>query len=207
MHSCRLEHSILKQLSAAQSSGVLQGCVSVNHLKQRKELRRSLTAMETITHGKQAGRWGATWPAQVFILFIRSLKTRRYESLAIQDIFQFLTVGVLCGAYELVWSQTGLHLQCHHSGLMGSTQDGLELAEQSQYKALMVLLGMFWWRIGHKVFVTDAKNITGLLFFELLFPAFAAMFTALFTFPNEFKVMTKVLPLPLRTTLLLARQK
>jgi hypothetical protein len=32
------------------------------------------------------------------VLFLRALKTRRFESLSMQDITQFLIVGILCGA-------------------------------------------------------------------------------------------------------------
>lgn len=34
----------------------------------------------------------------------------------------------------------------------------------------------------------------GLLFFELLFPAFRSLFSALFTFPNEFRMLSKERP-------------
>jgi hypothetical protein len=38
--------------------------------------------------------------------------------------------------------------------------------------------------------------VVGLIFFELLFPAFQALFSALFLFPSEFKMLLKwVLPL------------
>ena len=37
-----------------------------------------------------------------------------------------------------------------------------------------------------------AQNALGLLFFEALFLSFRVLFTALFTFPNEFKMMLKV---------------
>jgi hypothetical protein len=54
------------------------------------------------------------------------------------------------------------------------------------------LAGLFWWQIGGSLLTSDAGNVIGLLFFEALFLAFRAMFAALFTFPNEFKMMLKV---------------
>lgn len=45
-----------------------------------------------------ACRWGATYPDQLRILFVRSLKTRRFESLSVQDLAQLLIVGLLSGA-------------------------------------------------------------------------------------------------------------
>ena len=49
------------------------------------------------TTGKQEARWGASYPTQLRILFIRMLKTRRFEALGKQDIIQFLVVGILSG--------------------------------------------------------------------------------------------------------------
>ena len=45
-----------------------------------------------------ASRWGASYPLQVRVLFERSLKTRRFETLSTQDLIQYLIVGVLAGA-------------------------------------------------------------------------------------------------------------
>jgi hypothetical protein len=39
----------------------------------------------------------------------------------------------------------------------------------------------------------------GLLFFELMFLSFRSMFTALFTFPDEFKMLLKVSSLRIST--------
>jgi hypothetical protein len=49
--------------------------------------------------------------------------------------------------------------------------------------------GLFWLNLAQKPFLKDAQNTIGLLFFELLFLAFRTMFTALFTFPNEYKMV------------------
>ena len=53
--------------------------------------------------------------------------------------------------------------------------------------------GLFWLNIAQKPFLKDAQNTIGLLFFELLFLAFRTMFTALFTFPNEYKMVRREL--------------
>ena len=49
--------------------------------------------------------------------------------------------------------------------------------------------GLFWLNQAQKPYLKDAQNTIGLLFFELLFLAFRTMFTALFTFPNEYKMV------------------
>ncbi|KAK9820397.1 hypothetical protein WJX72_009913 [[Myrmecia] bisecta] len=92
-------------------------------------------------------RWGASYPQQLKILFVRSVRTRRFQSLSKQDLIQFLVVGVLTG---LFW------LQRAGDDTLGAAQDTL-----------------------------------GLLFFELLFLSFRTMFVALFTFPDEFKMLLK----------------
>ena len=51
--------------------------------------------------------------------------------------------------------------------------------------------GLFWLNIAQKPYLKDAQNTIGLLFFELLFLAFRTMFTALFTFPNEYKMVRR----------------
>ena len=42
-------------------------------------------------------RWGASYSLQLRILFIRAIKTRRFDSMSSQDFFQFIVVGVLTG--------------------------------------------------------------------------------------------------------------
>lgn len=42
-------------------------------------------------------RWGASYSLQLRILFVRAIKTRRFDSMSSQDFFQFLVVGVLTG--------------------------------------------------------------------------------------------------------------
>ena len=45
----------------------------------------------------QNARWGAAYPDQIRLLLSRTLKTRRFEALAKEDIIQFVIVGVLAG--------------------------------------------------------------------------------------------------------------
>ncbi|BDA45889.1 ABC transporter G family member 14 [Coccomyxa sp. Obi] len=49
-------------------------------------------------------RWGASYWTQIHILFIRAVKTRRFDSLSSQDFAQFVIVGILSG---LFWWQQG----------------------------------------------------------------------------------------------------
>jgi hypothetical protein len=44
-------------------------------------------------------RWGATYLQQLRILFVRSLKTRRFESLSVQDMLQLVIVALLSGQH------------------------------------------------------------------------------------------------------------
>lgn len=70
----------------AQSDGV-HGLVTTSDQKERKE-----------------PRWGASYWTQVSILFQRSVRTRRFQSLTTQDISQFTIIAVLAG---LFWLQKG----------------------------------------------------------------------------------------------------
>ena len=47
-------------------------------------------------------RWGASYWTQISILFLRAVKTRRFDSLSTQDIVQFVIVGLLSGARHLL---------------------------------------------------------------------------------------------------------
>ena len=55
-----------------------------------------------------------------------------------------------------------------------------------------MLAGLFWLQKGKNNTVLGAQQTIGLLFFELLFLSFRALFTALFTFPDERKMLLKV---------------
>jgi hypothetical protein len=52
-------------------------------------------------------KWGASWPDQLRYLTIRSVKTRRFQSLSVQKSAQLLGVAVLAGMF---WWQIGAHL-------------------------------------------------------------------------------------------------
>ena len=52
-----------------------------------------------------------------------------------------------------------------------------------------VLAGLFWLQKGKSDTVLGAQQTIGLLFFELLFLGFRALFVALFTFPEEYKMV------------------
>lgn len=98
-------------------------------------------------HEEEDDRWGASYMQQINILFVRSIRTRRFQSLSGQDIIQYLTIAILAG--------------------------------------------LFWFQKGRDDTLVAARNIQGLLFFELMFLSFRALFVALFTFPDEQKMMLK----------------
>jgi hypothetical protein len=54
--------------------------------------------------------------------------------------------------------------------------------------------GLVWWQRGQAYWggVQAASDVLGLLFFILLFPSMRALFRALFTFPNEQRMLMKV---------------
>jgi hypothetical protein len=60
-----------------------------------------------------------------------------------------------------------------------------------QLVAVALITGLFWFQRGAGNTLLAAQDVLGLLFFQLLFPAFSAMFSALFTFPNEFRMLLK----------------
>ncbi|KAK9821260.1 hypothetical protein WJX74_004512 [Apatococcus lobatus] len=96
---------------------------------------------------KGPSRWGAPYHTQLRILFIRSVRTRRFESLSTQDFAQFIVIGLLAGC--------------------------------------------FWYQRAKPDTLSAAGDTLGLLFFQLMFMSFRTLFVALFTFPNEFKMLLK----------------
>jgi hypothetical protein len=52
--------------------------------------------------------------------------------------------------------------------------------------------GLVWWQRGQTFTLAAATDKLGLLFFVLLFPSMRALFHALFTFPNEYRMLMKV---------------
>ncbi|CAG9464710.1 unnamed protein product [Pedinophyceae sp. YPF-701] len=60
-----------------------------------------------------------------------------------------------------------------------------------QFAVVGVLTGLFWFRQGGGTTAKDVNNTVGLLFFEMIFMSFAALFAALFTFPAEYQMLLK----------------
>ena len=58
-----------------------------------------------------------------------------------------------------------------------------------QFIILGVLAGLFWLQKGKSDTIYGAQQAIGLIFFELLFLGFRALFVALFTFPEEYKMV------------------
>jgi ABC-type multidrug transport system ATPase subunit len=63
---------------------------------------RSATSMAASRPG--ASRWGASYWGQYSALFVRAVRVRRFESMTLQDMFLFVTVGLICG---MIWWQVG----------------------------------------------------------------------------------------------------
>ncbi|KAL4444675.1 hypothetical protein ABPG77_002492 [Micractinium sp. CCAP 211/92] len=60
-----------------------------------------------------------------------------------------------------------------------------------QFIVVGAICGMIWWQVGQDKTVYGAQNSRGLLFFEGLFLAFRCLFSSLFVFPQEHKMMLK----------------
>ncbi|KAL6756428.1 ABC-2 type transporter-domain-containing protein [Haematococcus lacustris] len=56
------------------------------------------------------------------------------------------------------------------------------------------ITGLLWWQRGRNSDVAGAADVLGLLFFELMFPSFRTLFASLFTFPDEYRMLTKERP-------------
>ncbi|KAK9826122.1 hypothetical protein WJX81_005488 [Elliptochloris bilobata] len=69
--------------------------------------------------------------------------------------------------------------------------EALSYQEVLQLGIVAILGGLLWWQQGLSDTVFSANSTNGLIFFNLLFMAFRAIFVALFTFPNEQKMMIK----------------
>ncbi|KAF5828872.1 hypothetical protein DUNSADRAFT_16957 [Dunaliella salina] len=63
-----------------------------------------------------------------------------------------------------------------------------------QLLAVSIITGLLWFQRGRNEDISAGADIMGLLFFELLFPSFRSLFSALFTFPNEFRMLSKERP-------------
>jgi len=60
-----------------------------------------------------------------------------------------------------------------------------------QMVAIAVITGLLWFQRAAGTTKTAARDTTGLLFFELLFTQFQAMFSALFAFPSQMQQLRK----------------
>lgn len=92
-------------------------------------------------------RVGAKYWDQLTVLFMRSIKVRRFESLSSQKFLQLVLVALVTG--------------------------------------------LFWWQRGANNSLLAATDTMGLIFFAILFPSFSSLFGALFTFPNEYRMLLK----------------
>ncbi|KAL6781161.1 hypothetical protein ACKKBG_A10055 [Auxenochlorella protothecoides x Auxenochlorella symbiontica] len=61
----------------------------------------------------------------------------------------------------------------------------------AQLMVIAVLSGLFWLQKAQDDTLLSARNTIGLLFFEIMFLAFRMLFVALFTFPEEQRMMLK----------------
>lgn len=69
--------------------------------------------------------------------------------------------------------------------------DALGVQQYWRLLAVAVIAGLLWWQAGGDDTLLSASDTLGLIFFEMLFLSFYSMFRALFTFPNEFRMMVK----------------
>eukprot|EP00803_Ostreobium_quekettii_P006485 evm.model.scf_157.4 EVM.evm.TU.scf_157.4 scf_157:83416-93168(-) len=69
--------------------------------------------------------------------------------------------------------------------------DALGLQNYLRLLLVAAIAGILWWQVGGDDTLLAASDVIGLLFFEMLFMSFYAMFRALFTFPNDFNMMLK----------------
>jgi len=61
----------------------------------------------------------------------------------------------------------------------------------AQMLTVAVVIGMLWYDRGGKHTLLSANDMTGLIFFELIFIAFVSMFAALFSFPTVSRMLVK----------------
>ncbi|GLC73199.1 hypothetical protein PLESTF_001346200 [Pleodorina starrii] len=63
-----------------------------------------------------------------------------------------------------------------------------------QMLAVSLITGLLWFQRGRGSNLAAGADVMGLLFFELLFPSFRSLFSSLFTFPNEYRMLKKERP-------------
>eukprot|EP00951_Prasinocladus_malaysianus_P010842 scaffold79907_cov42-Prasinocladus_malaysianus.AAC.1 len=60
-----------------------------------------------------------------------------------------------------------------------------------QMVGVAVLCGLFWWQKGGGDSVSEAQDLQGLLFFQSIYLAYTSMFSALFVFPGDIRMVIK----------------
>ena len=61
----------------------------------------------------------------------------------------------------------------------------------SQVTLIALITGLLWWQSAPGETLQAARDTSGLLFFQMLFPAFSALFSAIFVFPGEMQHLRK----------------
>lgn len=101
--------------------------------------------------------------------------------------------GFTLGANESRWGATyGTQFRVLLSRCIRTRRfQALSKQDIAQFLVIGVLAGLFWLQKAKSSTVAGAQQAIGLVFFELLFLGFRALFTALFTFPDERKMLLK----------------
>jgi len=77
---------------------------SMNGIRKPSNLKAMRSATSLAASRPGASRWGASYWGQYSALFVRAVRVRRFESMTLQDMSLFVTVGLICG---MIWWQVG----------------------------------------------------------------------------------------------------
>ncbi|XP_008237667.1 PREDICTED: ABC transporter G family member 21-like [Prunus mume] len=130
---------------------------------------------------KNFAKWPTTWWQQFSVLLRRGLKERRHESFSGSQIYQVVAVALLAG---LLWWQSNIsHLLVFR---------GYDLFPFSGFGTIVEDIG-YWVYAKHdiKYHLMECLSSTGLLFFMFEFWGFFPLLQAIFTFPQERKMLEK----------------
>ncbi|CAL8173622.1 unnamed protein product [Prunus armeniaca] len=130
---------------------------------------------------KNFAKWPTTWWQQFSVLLRRGLKERRHESFSGSQINQVVAVALLAG---LLWWQSNIsHLLVFR---------GYDLFPFSGFGTIVEDIG-YWVYAKHdiKYHLMECLSSTGLLFFMFEFWGFFPLLQAIFTFPQERKLLEK----------------
>lgn len=106
--SDQLRPSTDRRRSGAGAKLALHAQQQQQHVAFKEQGKEVAADQEAAGHHKDSDdKWGATWVDQVRYLTLRSLKTRRFQSLSVQTFAQVLAVAVLAGMF---WWQIGADL-------------------------------------------------------------------------------------------------